>query len=32
MEEVARLTSKSSLVALVLCASVNIILTSAYYL
>ncbi len=32
MVEVARLTSKSSLVALVLCASVNIILTSAYYL
>jgi len=32
MEEVARFTSKSTLTALVLCASVDIILTTAYYL
>ncbi len=32
MDEVARLTSKASLTALVLCASLNIILTSVYYL
>lgn len=32
MEEVARYTSQGSLVALVLCASVDIILTTAYYL
>ncbi len=32
MEEVARFTSKASLVALVLCTSVDIILTTAYYL
>jgi len=32
MEEVARFTSKATLTALVLCASVDIILTTAYYL
>lgn len=32
MEEVALLTSKADLTALVLCASINILLTTAYYL
>lgn len=32
MEEVARFTSQASLVALVMCASLDIILTTAYYL